>query len=735
MDAAWSIQQILDTVRRYWGYDSLRPMQEQAIRAGLGGRDSVVVMPTGGGKSLCYQVPAALAERTDIVISPLIALMKDQVDGLRACGYPAAALHSGMSGQEIEAAEAEAMAGRCRLLFMAPERLLSGRGMRLVQQMRIGAFAIDEAHCISHWGHDFRPEYRQLAVLKQRFPQASVHAFTATATQRVRHDIAAQLGLHQPEMLVGPFDRPNLVYRVVPRVDAYDQVLGAVKRHANEAVIVYCITRKQTEGMAEFLRLGGVKAACYHAGLEPDERRQTQEAFAREKLDVIVATVAFGMGIDRSNVRAVVHAAMPKSIEHYQQEAGRAGRDGLEAECVLFYSAADAMKWRQLMERSVGPEGPGEALAAQIELLNEASRFFGGLVCRHRGLVEYFGQRYEPKSCGACDICLGEVEDLAESTVTAQKILSCVARVGERFGAGHVAEVLIGSNTERIKRFGHDRLSTYNLMPDFDKKALMNLALQLVDQGLLDREQEHQTLKLNAASWRVLTGKQKVRLRLPQSKVKKTRFDDESWEGVDRELFEILRTLRKEIAESRGVPPYVIFSDATLRDMARVRPSGDEGLMGVRGVGRKKLEDLGSLFLRAIAEYCSQRGVAMDVDVEERTAVREGPTVRPTQSAARVRAFELFKQGCGVDEAAQKIGRARSTTLGYLAEYVEAHRPPRLDAWVSAETQRTIAAAIDEVGETYLKPIFDHLNGAVSYDEIRLVVSHRRQRSSAAVAG
>jgi ATP-dependent DNA helicase RecQ len=606
--------------------------------------------------------------------------------------------------------------------------------MGLVQRLGVGAFAIDEAHCISHWGHDFRPEYRQLAVLKQRFPAASVHAFTATATQRVRHDIAAQLGLQKPQILVGPFDRPNLVYRVVPRVDAYEQVLGAVRRHANEAVIVYCTTRKQTEGMAEFLRLGGVKAACYHAGLESDERRQTQEAFTREKLDVIVATVAFGMGIDRSDVRAVVHAAMPKSIEHYQQEAGRAGRDGLEAECLLFYSAADAMKWRMLLERSTGPDGPSDALEAQYDLLNEAQRCFGGLTCRHRALVEYFGQPFEKPSCGACDVCLGEVEaeDLAESTMTAQKILSCVARVGERFGAQHVAEVLTGAKTERIKRLGHDRLSTYNLMPEWDRKTLSSLAFQLVDQGLLEREGEpYQVLKLNAGSWEVMRGNRSVRLRLPKATVKKTRFDEESWEGVDRGLFEALRALRTQIAEERGVPPYVIFSDATLRDMARIRPSGDEALMRVRGVGRKKLEDLGARFLAAIAAYCSEQGVALDVAIEPDAPMRtESTPTRPTASPARARAFALFEQGRGVDETAKQIGRARSTTLGYLAEYV-AHRPGSLDAWIPPQTQQAVSAAIDEVGDVYLKPIFDHLNGAIPYDEIRVVVAHRRARSAA----
>ncbi len=343
---------VLDVVRRYWGYTSLRPLQEQAIAAGVEQRDSLVVLPTGGGKSLCYQVPPVLANRTDVVVSPLISLMKDQVDGLRACGYPAAALNSGMTDAERRQTLDAMRAGTLRLLFVAPERLMNDGFLSGLGRMEVRSFAIDEAHCISHWGHDFRPEYRRLAELKKHFPHASVHAYTATATERVRRDIVQQLGLVDPAMLVGTFDRPNLTYRVVDRVDGNQQVLEAIRRHASEAVIVYCISRKDTEALASFLQASDVRAAFYHAGMNPDERRRTQDEFSKERLDVIVATVAFGMGIDRSNVRCVIHAAMPKSVEHYQQETGRAGRDGLEAECLMLYSFADFARWKSLLTRS-----------------------------------------------------------------------------------------------------------------------------------------------------------------------------------------------------------------------------------------------------------------------------------------------------------------------------------------------------------------------------------------------
>jgi ATP-dependent DNA helicase RecQ len=617
---SWPTADILATVRRYWGFSGLRPLQEQAIRAGLERRDSLVVMPTGGGKSLCYQVPAELAQRTDIVVSPLISLMKDQVDGLRECGYPAGALYSGMSVDVVRETEAEIAAGRYRLVFVAPERLLTPRFLQLIERLPVHSFAIDEAHCISHWGHDFRPEYRQLAEIKSRFPQASVHAYTATATERVRGDIAEQLRLKNPALLVGIFDRANLVYRIIPRVDTQSQVLEALRRHLGEAAIVYCLSRKDTEAMAAALRTNGLSAAFYHAGMEADERRRTQDAFASEEIDVVAATVAFGMGIDRSDVRCVIHAAMPKSIEHYQQETGRAGRDGLEAECVLLYSAADVLRWESLIGKSAAEAGaPDEVIAAGHRLLEQMRRLCTGVHCRHRKLSEYFGQEYSKPNCEACDVCLNEVETLADATVTAQKILSCVARAGEGFGAEHIVDVLLGAKTERVRRWRHAELTTYGLMKGTDRKALTNMLYQLLDDGLLDRTAgERPVLRLNEASWAVLRGNRAVRLLQPKTKIGKTRFDEKSWEGIDRGLFERLRTLRRKVADERRVPAYVLFSDATLRDMARVRPGSAAALLNVRGVGERKLADLGQRFLEQIASYCRANTLTLDATAGSR---------------------------------------------------------------------------------------------------------------------
>ena len=604
-----SLAHILEPVRRFWGYDSLRPLQEKAIRAGLSGRDSVVVMPTGGGKSLCYQVPPVTANRTDIVVSPLISLMKDQVDGLRACDYPAAELHSGMEPQARNEVLTGLRDGRYRLVFVSPERLLTDSFLNLIEQIGIGAFAIDEAHCISQWGHDFRPEYRRLALLKKRFPHASVHAFTATATQRVREDIASQLHLTEPAMIVGRFDRENLTYRVVPRVDVHAQTIDVVRRHRDEAVIIYCLSRKDTEAMADALMSSGITASAYHAGLSPDRRRRVQDAFAKESLNVVTATVAFGMGIDRSNVRCVIHATMPKSVEHYVQETGRAGRDGLEAECVLLYSGADVMRWRSLLRRSTeeASESPS-TLDAQFESLERMQRFCGAARCRHRALSEYFDQSYETENCKACDVCLDETEGIEDGTETARKILSCVARVHECFGAGHVADVLVGADTERIRDRGHDQLSTFGLIKTMPKKTVMNCVFQLIDQGLLERTRDDRpVLILNEASWEVMRGNRRVSLIQAKKKVvTKTRGAVASWEGVDHGLFEHLRGVRRELADERGVPAFVIFSDASLRDMARRKPDSPDAFLEVHGVGEAKLEQFAARFLAEIRAFRGQ---------------------------------------------------------------------------------------------------------------------------------
>ncbi len=599
---------IREILSRWWGFETLRPLQADAIRAALAGRDSLVVMPTGGGKSLCYQMPPLVGDTTDVVVSPLVALMKDQVDALEAIGYPAAAIHSGLDAEERRQIRDRLAARELRLLFTAPERLVNSGLLDLLAQVGVSRFAIDEAHCISQWGHDFRPEYRQLAMLRDRFPAASIHAFTATATPRVRDDIRSQLQLRDPEVLVGIFDRPNLVYRVVPRTDRITQTLQVLGRHAGEASIVYCISRKETERLAARLAAEGILARPYHAGLDTKERHKTQEAFARETIDVVVATVAFGMGIDRSDVRLVLHTSLPKSLEAYQQETGRAGRDGLAAECVLLYSSADVFSWESLVRKSAEESELESAeaeklIVGQVGHLHAMRRYAQAARCRHAALSEYFGQSYGTEPCGACDVCLDETESLPDSTVTAQKILSCVARVGERFGVRHVCEVLRGAKTEGIQRHGHERLSTFGLLSTLDQRAAENLVHQLLDQDLLSRSGgDRPVVALNPRSWEVMRGERPVVLLEPRAgTTHKAKADVDDWQGVDRDLFERLRKWRRRVAEARDKPAWTILDDKSLRAIAREKPSSPAALLRCKGIGEKRLADFGAAVLDLVA--------------------------------------------------------------------------------------------------------------------------------------
>ena len=595
-----------DVLEKYWGYASFRPLQREAMEAILAGRDSVVVLPTGGGKSLCFQAPALVRDGLAVVVSPLISLMKDQVDTLVGNGVPAACLNSTLSADQRGAVTVGVREGRFRLLYVSPERLVGEGGESFqawLSRCTISFIAVDEAHCISQWGHDFRPEYRQLGDLRSRFPGISLHAYTATATARVRRDIAAQLGLREPAELVGSFDRPNLVYRAIPRANLKRQLQEILSRHRGEGGIVYCTSRREVDALAAWLSGIGVRALPYHAGMEDGERHRNQDAFLEEEIDVIVATVAFGMGIDRSDVRFVVHAGAPQSLEHYQQESGRAGRDGLEAECALVYSSADFMKWRLMLEKS------GELTDSTRRLLRDMERYAASVGCRHKHLVGYFGERYERADCGACDFCLGELEPASEPVVVARKILSCVARVGQRFGVAHVANVLCGSESEQVLSRRHHELTTFGLLRDASSNEVRGYIEQLVAQGLLRQTDDAfpvvmltpsgaELMKSAGAVSDLALSRQRRPIR--EKEQKRSRVEAEAWEGVDRELFEELRAVRLQIARARGVPPYVIFHDTTLRELARLKPQSMAELRTIYGVGARKAEDLGEQFLSVL---------------------------------------------------------------------------------------------------------------------------------------
>jgi ATP-dependent DNA helicase RecQ len=625
---------LLDTLHRVWGFSDFRPLQREAMHAILESRDSVVVLPTGGGKSLCFQAPALIPpgppegghdvrevnppqvtshvvsgfSRTGValVVSPLISLMKDQVDGLRVDGVAASYLNSTLLPHERDEVLASVRDDRCRLLYVSPERIV-GEGSqslrRMLGQAGVRFIAIDEAHCISQWGHDFRPEYRQLGRLRDDFPGVSFHAFTATATERVRGDIVSELRLRDPLVLVGSFDRPNLTYRVLRRGNLHKQLLDILARHEGEAGIVYCSSRREVEALAEWLQTEGHRALPYHAGLPDDVRSRHQEAFLDEHIDIVVATVAFGMGIDRSNVRFVAHAGAPRSPEHYQQESGRAGRDGLPAECVLIYSGGDFGRWRQMLESN------GEWNESARTLLRDMERYASGTRCRHRALVEYFAQPYERAECGACDWCLKELDAVADSVVLARKILSCVARVKQTWGSSHVADVLIGRATEKVVAAGHDRLSTFALLKDESTAAIRGYIEQLVGGGYLLREGDpYPVLRLSPTGASLMRGDGECVLYRevkPPASRKRSRSSmrDTFAAATDSELFDVLRNVRLDLARARGVPPYVIFHDTTLRDMVQRRPKTIADLHDVYGVGAKKAADFGDAFLDAIRTF------------------------------------------------------------------------------------------------------------------------------------
>ena len=598
-----------DVLSRYWGYNAFRPLQREAMDAILDGRDSVTVLPTGGGKSLCFQAPALLGDGLAVVVSPLISLMKDQVDTLTGNGVAAALFNSSLSPGDKAAVASGLRAGRYRLLYVSPERLV-GEGsetfVELLSSCRPRFVAVDEAHCISQWGHDFRPEYRQLGRLRQLLPGVSLHAFTATATARVRRDISTELALRDPLELVGSFDRPNLLYRALPRGTLKRQLLEILDRRRGEAGIIYCTSRREVDALAAWLTASGVPALPYHAGLSDAERSVNQDAFLSERVNVIVATVAFGMGIDRSDVRFVVHAGAPRSLEHYQQESGRAGRDGLEAECTLIYSSADFMRWRQMLDSN------GELTDAAVALLRQMERYATSVGCRHRQLAEYFGDRYAQERCGACDACLDELEPAAEPVVVARKILSCVVRVGQRFGATYVASVLRGHASDQVTARQHHTLSTFGLLSSASVAEVRGYIDQLVGQRFLRVSgDEYPVLTLTAKGLELLKneashpGLTLARQRPPRkdSPRVRSRVEADSWEGVDGALFERLRAVRLDAARARGVPPYVIFHDVTLREMARLRPTSLDALLTVKGVGARKADDLGDLFLAAIRAH------------------------------------------------------------------------------------------------------------------------------------
>lgn len=714
---------ILASLKSTFGYTSFRPLQEDIVRSVLAGRDVFVLMPTGGGKSLCYQLPALLLDGMTVVVSPLIALMKDQVDGLEALGVAATYINSSLDSAEVGRRQASVARGEVKLLYVAPERLMMPGFLHLLEATNVAFVAIDEAHCISEWGHDFRPEYRELARLRGIFPRTTLGAFTATATTRVQTDIKSQLGLQKAASFRGSFNRPNLFYDVRPKPGAYDQLVRYLRERGPSSGIIYCQTRARTEQIAKQLSSDGFSAVAYHAGLENDERQRRQDRFIKDDVPIIVATIAFGMGIDKPDVRFVVHYDLPKNLEGYYQESGRAGRDGEPSDCILFYGPGDAVKHRHFID-----EKPTE-IERQVALrqLRQMDDWAAGATCRRRALLAYFDEPFDRQDGPCCDLCRSpSVEE--DFTVPTQMLLSCIVRTGERFGVAHLTAVLRGSRNERILRLGHDKLSTHGIGRDRSETEWRHLIRELIRKGYLRQaEEEFSAIKLTETGRAALFRRELVILAAPRLI---TAAVETSVPSPRADLFEQLRALRKQLADERGVPPYVIFHDAALRQMASELPTSRSEMLRVQGVGERKARDYGEAFLACIGAYAEETGARPE-------AALPLATPRPRRSgdggpsATILRTLELFNEGQSVEEIAASRGLTARTIEGHLGEAIEAGESVDLDRLIPADKRQAIEAVIDRVGAQYLKPILEQLGEGFTYGEITLVRAALERKSKA----
>ncbi|HEY1719344.1 MAG TPA: DNA helicase RecQ [Verrucomicrobiae bacterium] len=692
--------ELLPLLKQYFGFTSFRPLQEEIIRDSLAGRDTFALLPTGGGKSLCFQLPALVRDGLTVVVSPLIALMKDQVDALQASGIAATFLNSSLNANESRKRLRGLHNGEFRLLYVAPERLMLSGFLSDLQKWNVKLIAIDEAHCISEWGHDFRPEYRQISELREHFPNVPFMALTATATGRVREDIVNHLKLRESKCYVASFNRPNLTYRVLAKNKPYDQLLQFLRARPKESGIVYCMSRKSTESVAANLSEDGVRAKPYHAGLTPKERSSHQELFLRDDVRVICATIAFGMGINKPNVRFVVHYDLPKNIEGYYQETGRAGRDGLPGECVLLFSAGDAVKQTMFIEEKPNPQ---EQQIAR-EQLQQMVHYAECASCRRSELLAYFGETFSHNECGACDNCLSPRETF-DGTLAAQKFLSCVYRIREKNGFGfwmnHIAEILTGADSEQIRKWKHTQLSTYGIGKEHNRSKWAAIGRELVRLGFLRQTNEKfSVLELTDAGKAILKSRTKVTLTkpavVPEIKVvpeAKTRYVGEI--SCDEILFERLRELRKKLADERDVPAYIIFSDVSLRQMARNYPANENEFARISGVGETKLREFGKFFLAEIAAHLQTN--PKQIFAEESFATPQ-PVRKENLNDTTRETLRRFRAGESVEKIAASRGFAASTIYGHLATAIEAGEKIDVNELMNAEAQEQIANAFKKFG-------------------------------------
>jgi len=712
---------LLRLLKRHFGFDSFRPLQEEIINAAMAGRDVLALLPTGGGKSLCFQLPALARPGLTVVVSPLIALMKDQVDALQAAGIPATFLNSSLSPSTSRERLVKLERGEYKLLYVAPERLMLGDFLTSLARWNVTSFAIDEAHCISEWGHDFRPEYRQLTRLREAFPSLPLMALTATATHRVRDDILKQLKLARADCYVGSFNRPNLFYRVSAKSGALQQIMDLISRRKGEAGIIYCQARKTAEKLAADLNANGVRAAAYHAGIEAEQRSGNQDDFLRDKTQVICATIAFGMGINKPNVRFVIHYDLPKNIEGYYQETGRAGRDGLESECLLLFSPGDRIKYLQFIEEKADPK-EREMARAHLELVVHFAEMAG---CRRQYLLNYFGEEFPQPNCGTCDNCLHPRETW-DGTVAAQKFLSTVFRIFQKdrlhVGVGHVVEVLTGANSEKIRKWGHEALTTYGIGKDLSREEWAVIGRELIRLGLLSQNPERfNALELLPEGMSALKTRQKIILTkaMPRAATARAQRGSGTDSEFDGELFEELRILRRKLAEARNVPPYIIFSDVSLRDMSRRYPQSEAEFSRISGVGDMKLREFALPFINEIQKYLEMHPRRR---FEERAKERAAPdsVIRALPGTAR-ESLDMFREGTPVEEIARSRKLTPGTIYGHLVAALEAGEKIDLDSIITPEEQRLILKAFSGCGFQNLTGAFELLEGRFPYPHLRLV--------------
>ncbi len=699
-------------LKEIFGYDEFRSLQEEIIGSILERRDALVIMPTGGGKSVCYQIPALIFEGLTVVVSPLISLMKDQVDQLRALGIDAVVLNSTLAPEEYRENMDLIRCGKAKLLYIAPESLMKNEILSLLDSVRLECLAVDEAHCISEWGHDFRPEYRQIAAVRRRFPSAVCVALTATATERVRGDIKKSLHMENPRDFIASFNRENLFFQVVPKKDPLSQTLEFLEKNPDHSGIIYCFSRNQVELLAERLAESGFSVRPYHAGLPDEVRRKNQELFLRDDVRIMVATIAFGMGIHKTNVRFVIHFDLPKSIESYYQETGRAGRDGLPAQCLLLYSFSDVHKIRYFIDQK-SDETEKKVAGAH---LNALLAYADSDRCRRIPLLAHFGEEYGSGPCGACDNCVSPREPGDDITVPAQMFLSCMVRTGERFGMMHLIDVLRGSESQKILDFRHHTLPTYGVGKEYSKKEWQGLARQFVGRGLIFQDLDNYgCLKLTEKGGAVLRGEEKVlgylrRESGTEAGVKTHRED------YDTALFDLLRAKRKELAEEENVPPYIIFSDKTLAGMASFFPQSRESLLAVHGVGTRKLERYGDAFLRIVMEYCRENGKQ---DLCGKRPVKAAPLKSPKY----LMVGKAFNAGSSIADLMAEHGVKRITILNHLYDYLrDGHhlRSAGFEPLPEGGRERADAVfkAFDRAGAEYLRPAFELLEGTVPFDDL-----------------